>query len=383
MNLFNYQMLRVALATIGNLAGVGVFMVAVPLSKLGLNAIYSWSIGLALAICYSLVFVKLAEIRPDDTTFISCLTPKLQGLVGLLYWLAWIIGNAILLITLVEFFGQHAIYAGIAILVVLSVIIHFAPQERFEKIEMIANFLKFCFILILPFCLYLYNPNVLKMPLLTGNINDIVLHGVIACFWPFLGLEVARLFGKPGKDLRNGVLLGVIACFVLYVLFSFFMLGSIDLSEFASGQHPFKLLIHKYCGVQYFANVIFGVFVFTLLVTLCNWMSTTARLFLAFVEDNIFCKERCSKLTPSKNSFYGLWVATAITLILFLSTCFFDLYKQFDILCRMCLFLNFVIYGLCSWRLWQLTLNEREKILGAVAMIFIIAIFCINFFAYK
>jgi amino acid transporter len=363
--------LNIAFFVIGNVIGSGFFMMPALLAPLGSNILYSWMVAGSIAFIYSYIFGKLYTTFPDSSVMSDYFQNRaFKKFIAFSYWISCIIGNTGLLVIVVSGFNlssSNSLILALFLSAFLTYVNHVLRYETVANIEIVLTLLKFSLIIFCPIALFLCKPDLFSMPLPAGTNNDIIKIGV-ASFWVFLGLESAAVFGS-GKEAKHGLLIGVSACFTLYLLTSFFIIGVVPAQELAASSAPFILLFHTaklYALEPYIRFLV----IFTSLGALYGWIAATSKMSYLFAKDGVFPSIFLKK-TTSENSAAGLWTSSLLMCLLFVAVSFADGSKQFDIIANSCTYLTLVLYQICAYALWK---NSKEKMAQVVAICGIILV---------
>lgn len=335
---------------IGNIIGSGFFSVPAILAPIGLNLFYSWTITCSMAIIFALIFGRLYLAFPSASAlsdyFISV---PVRKLVAVFYWISCLIGNAGLLVILVQSLALPVsfIVLGLVVMLILTIINDRLQAETIAKIEIFLTISKFSILIGLPLLTILLKPTLFTLPAPAGSISKITSIGITS-FWAFIGIESAAMFGS-GSDAKRGLMKGVIACAILYVVTSLIVVGVVG--QEAVGVQPFALLAEKFLGSQWkmVASIIVAL---TCLGALHGWVATTSKLTLVYAKSDLFPVTFLKK-SPSGISFWGLWISSFATLLIFMLAGCMHVERQFSFIADLCVQLTLIIYAFCSYALFK------------------------------
>lgn len=357
----------VALFVIGNLVGSGFFMLPTLLAPIGGNLITSWAIAGTMAIMFAMMFGRLYMLFPNSSVMSDYFeTPLVKRAIGIVYWISCIIGNAGVLIVIVGSLNvTNPLLVGSLLMLFLTLANGMLAYENVARIEVILTILKFTILLALPVSLVIFKPDLFAMPSASGSKLQIA-STAISCFWAFLGIETAGVFGS-GKSAKRGLLIGVLACICLYVLTSLLIVGSVSKSELMASSMPFALFMNKIFGSGFDRYISF-IIAFTAFGALYGWVAATSKMSLLFAETKVF-PEKFLKKARSKTSNLGLWISSIATFLIFLSVSDMDISSQFSFVIDITVYLTFVLFALCSSVLIKRAEVKSDYFIGAFCIL--------------
>lgn len=377
---FMNSTLTVMFFVIGNLIGSGFFMMPALLAPIGSNLIYSWSFAFAIALVFSLIFGRLCVLYPKSSVLSDYFKNDIfQKTIAIVYWVACIIGNVGLLVVVISSLNLsiNIVFLGFVIISILTIANHFFNYNTIARIEILLTVLKFSILLIFPLVFLFLKPDMFVIPEFKGDALQVSKLG-ISCFWAFLGIETAAIFGS-GKSARNGLLLGIFVCSVLYIFSTLFVVGSVDAVELALSASPFSLVVNNFFQSNVYQSYIGFLIAFTSFGALYGWIAATGKMSLAYSKSNVFGKMFLKEST-SKNSVVGLWMSSFITFILFALISNIDLKSQFLLIADLCVYITFLIYLFCSFALLKISKNFLDYVFSILG---ILSVFLIFFFDLK
>jgi len=370
----NHSAFMVAMFVIGNLVGSGFFMMPSILAPIGSNLLYSWAIACSLALIFAYIFGRLSVLFPDSNVLSDYFEHKgFKKFIAISYWVSCIFGNVGLLVVVVcnlNFFTP--IINGTLVLLLLTLLNHYLSYECIEKMEIFLTILKFALLVFLPVLLFAMNPNIFSMPQANGSYNQVISIGV-SSFWAFLGIETASIFGN-GKSAQKGLMYGVVACCILYVLISLFIVGSISKEALIVSSSPFALLFSKAGISQNFSSFIIA---FTSFGALYGWIAATAKMALFYSKSNVFPKQFLTQ-TNSNLSTLGLWGSSILSILLFYSVSSMNLAQQFDFVATVCVYFTLFLYIFCAYVLFA-SKEYKDKIISAIGITSVLVSFAVSF----
>lgn len=357
----------VSLFVIGNVVGSGFFIMPSLLASLGSNLVYSWIVGCSMAIVFSLIFGRLYTIFPKISVLSDYFEHEsVKKVIAIVYWISCVVSNTGILIVLVGSlnFNVNPNILGLIVMFLLTIINAFVHYHTVERIEALLTVLKFGILVALPIAFFVWKPDIFTMPQQFGSKSQIMMLG-ISSFWAFLGIETAALFGS-GESARKGLLYGVLACSVLYIATSLFIVGSVPLEQIQNSSAPFVLLTRQFVGAGYEKYMSFLI-AFTSFGALYGWVAATGKMSLLFAESKTFGKIFLSK-TPSSNSSFGLWISSLGSILVFFAVSNLSIKDQFAFVADMCVYIVLFIYAMCSYVLFKNAKEVKYKLLSSIGM---------------
>lgn len=373
--------LTVTFFVIGNLVGAGFFLMPTSVAVLGFNLVWSWLIGAFIAFIFALIFGKLYVLYPGSRDLSDYFEDfDLKRSIAFLYWIGIVVGNVIVLTMAVAALKvcsfSYSLILGGGLIVLLSFGNYFFTEEDVAVIESFLSFLKFSLLLFIPIVIFISNPTQLSIPVAAGSIVDVLRVGLLS-FWSFMGIETAGVFGS-GKAARNGLLIGIFACFSLYVLSCFLIVGSVPVSLLIGGQELPLVYLVKFSKFSALSSCIGYLIAFTSIASLYGWFATSSKIALTFAKSGLFPRFFL-KVTKSHSSFWGLWGSAFLTFIIFAITSCFNVSQQFELIADFCVNISLIIFALCANVLYIKSDSFIDIALSLIGMIFVIVLLSMNF----
>lgn len=367
------EILTVAFFVIGNLIGVGFFMLPCEFAPLGMGMIGSWIIAISIALIYALIFGELAVLFPQSSVLSDYMTDKTaKKCVAYFYWMSTVISNVLLLNpTGLDFYGYKLIVSFV-ILLVITLMNHFLKYETIANIEIVLSALKFTLLIFMPLFIFFSNPDLLTFPTIKTEFNEILKIGITS-FLAFIGIETASMFGK-GKNMKKGLLIGVLVSFCLYFVASFIIIGMVPYEELMATRMPFVSLL-VVGGYGYFAPYISFIIAFVCFCTLYGWVASASKAALFFAESDLF-PEIFSLKTKSETSLYGLWLSSISAFVLYVLVNVFNVTSHFSTIADTAIYLIFIVYGMSAFVLFNKTESKFYKFVSCLGMILICFVLC-------
>lgn len=370
------EILTVAFFVIGNLVGAGFFCLPIVFASLGFSMIFSWFIALSIALVYTMIFGKLAIIFPNSSVLSDYISDEnIKKCVAYFYWFVAVLSNMVLVNTNeLSLFGSKMLL-GFVIVLIITFINHYFEYETVANIEIMITGLKFALLIFLPVFLFFSNPDLFVMSSESVSIKSIVNVG-ITTFWAFIGIEMASIFGK-GKNVRIGLVIGVLATFILYVVSSFIIIGMVSKSELTKiGAQPFISLI-QVAGYGRYSEYISYLVGFVCACTLYGWVAGASKIALSYADCGLF-HEVFKKKTRSGMSLVGLWLSSFIVYILYFGCYYFDVKNNFLFIADICIYILFLLYFICAYVLYSKVqkVSKFYSYLSILGMILIFIAMC-------
>jgi APA family basic amino acid/polyamine antiporter len=361
--------LLVAFFVIGNVVGSGFFYMPSILAPLGMGMLFSWLISGVIAIVFALIFGRLYVIFPQHNLLGDYFSHHtIRRGISLLYWLSCIIGNTGLVMVIASCFNLPHLYTELFIIVLLTEMNLRFRAKFIEKFGVILTISKFVILIGMPIIFLFMKPYVFKVPPFSGNLKTICLVG-ISSFWSFLGIESAGVFGS-GESARKGLIYGVLACCVLYVVTSIIILGCVPKDTLINAGMPFGSFASVFLGdaVKPYINFVIALTAFG---ALHGWVAATSKIALLGAKTGNFGK-LFEKSTKSDVSFWGLIISSIISALIVLGVSNFEAYKQFSIVADLCVFWTFLIYFACALHLFLNADRKNDKIVAFLGMFLVL-----------
>lgn len=366
---------------IGNIIGSGFFMLPANLAPFGSNMLWSWIISGTMAMVFATILGKLAMIFPNSGSIMGYLKnikrPSILKSISIIYWVSAIIGNSALVIAMLGTiqFNIDISIIGICSIILLSTVNDILESSSIEKFGIFLTISKFAILIGLPISLLIYKPTLFSWPASYGSFSGVVDSGISA-FWAFLGIETAAMFGK-GKAAKNALFWGVIACLLLYISSSLIVIGVVPTQELANSTAPFALFAEKFLGGAEWKYWVGIVALATCFGTLHGWIAATSRMAYECAKENLFPAFFLKK-SPSGASFWGLWISSLGTAMIFLSVQNMNLQDQFVFIADLTIFFVFIFYAFCAYSLIISSKSVFDKLISYFGIAFILISFILN-----
>lgn len=370
--------LVVALFVIGNLVGSGFFMLPSLLAPIGSNLFYSWAIAGSMAIMFAFMFGRLYVLFPESSVLSDYFNnPIFKKVIAMVYWVSCIIGNTgVLIIIVASLKIPYPIIVGGVVITLLTLANGAMPYKNIAKIEILLTILKFFILALLPLSLFIFNSGMFCLPKYLGTQSQVVATG-ISCFWAFLGIETASVFGS-GRAARKGLLIGVISCAILYVVTSLLIVSAVPANELMNSNMPFALFVNTVFGPGMEKYIAFLI-AFTAFGALYGWVAATSKMSLIYAQTNVFPKQFLKK-AHSQTSLLGLILSSLASLILFICVSDMNINKQFLFVSDITVYITFAIYGFCAYILLRNAKNYWDYVIAFSGML---SVFISFMFDYK
>ncbi len=347
---------------VGNMIGVGIFLLPATLAKYGSISLLGWFFTAAGALVLAKIFSNFSKIIVSKSGGPYVYSKAGFGdFIGFLvawgYWIACWVGNgaiAIAIIGAASFFIPElatnrvlSVSLGLALIWIFTWINSRGIKES-GKIQLITTILKILpllFVVIVGIFFF----KIEKFPAfnLTGGSDFSAISAVAALtLYSFLGIECATIpagnIENPEKTIPRATMLGTIIVTILYVLGTIVLFGILPLETLQNSPAPFaeaaKIIGGDYGG--YF--VAFGVLVSGIGV-LNGWILITGQISMATAKDDLFpdfFKKENKKGAPINGFVIGGVLSSFVMLINYSE----GLVEQFEIIVGLTVFVVLIPY---------------------------------------
>jgi len=292
---------------VGNMIGVGIFLLPSTLSNYGSISILGWVLTAAGALILAKIFSNFSKIIVSKSGGPYVYSKEGFGdFIGFLvawgYWIACWVSNgaiAIAVIGAASFFvpelatnSELSVSIGLGLIWIFTWINSRGIKES-GKIQLITTIIKILPLLfIIIFGLFFFKLENFPAFNLTGESNFSTLSAVATLtLYAFLGIESATIpagdIENPEKTIPRATMLGTIITTVLYILGTVVLFGILPLDILQNSPAPFaeaaKVMAGDYGG--YFVAV--GVIISGIGV-LNGWILITGQISMATAKDDLF-----------------------------------------------------------------------------------------------
>ena len=292
---------------VGNMIGVGIFVLPAVLSNYGSISLLGWVFTAVGALILAKIFSNFSKIIVSKSGGPYVYSKAGFGdFIGFLvawgYWIACWVSNgaiAIAIIGAASFFVPElatnsvlSVSLGLGLIWIFTWINSRGIKEsgRVQLVTTVIKILPLLFIII--FGLFFFNIDNFPSFNLTGENNFSTLSAVATLtLYAFLGIECATIpagnIENPGKTIPRATMLGTIITTVLYILGTVVLFGILPLDILQNSPAPFaeaaKVMGGEYGG--YFVAI--GVIISGLGV-LNGWILITGQISMATAKDDLF-----------------------------------------------------------------------------------------------
>lgn len=347
---------------IGNMIGVGIFLLPAKLAKYGSISILGWIFSAIGALILAKIFSNLSKMIVNKSggpyTYARAGFGDFIGfLVAWGYWLCIWMSNGAIAIAIVgalSFFfpilNENSLYA---VIVGLSIIWMFMwinsrgvkTSGRVQVITTILKILPLAFVILVG--LFYFDFDNIPSFNLTGESN-LAIFPVVATItlFAFLGIESATVpaenVERPEVTIPKATMLGTMITTTIYILGTVVLFGILPIDTMQNSPAPFaeaaKLIVGDYGG--YFVAV--GMIISGLGV-LNGWTLIMAQIPMATAKDNLF--PRIFKKENKKGApIMGLIIGSLLTSLIMLMNLSDGLVEQFNFITDIAVFTNLVPY---------------------------------------
>jgi APA family basic amino acid/polyamine antiporter len=292
---------------VGNMIGVGIFVLPAVLSNYGSVSLVGWLLTAAGALILAKIFSNLSKIVVSKSggPYVYSKTGfgEFTGfLVAWGYWISCWISNGAIAIAIIgaasffvpELAANSALSASLALILIwFFTWINSLGIKESGRVQLITTILKILpLIFIIVFGVFFFDVNNLPKFNLTGESDFSAVSAVATLtLYAFLGIECATIpagnIKNPEKTIPKATMFGTIIVTILYILGTLILFGILPIEVLQKSPAPFaeaaKIMGGEYGG--YFVAV--GVIISGLGV-LNGWILITGQISLATAKDNLF-----------------------------------------------------------------------------------------------
>ena len=292
---------------VGNMIGVGIFVLPAVLSNYGSVSLVGWLFTAAGALILAKIFSNLSKIVVSKSggPYVYSKTGfgEFTGfLVAWGYWISCWISNGAIAIAIIgaasffvpELAANSALSASLALILIwFFTWINSLGIKESGRVQLITTILKILpLIFIIVFGVFFFDVNNLPKFNLTGESDFSAISAVATLtLYAFLGIECATIpagnIKNPEKTIPKATMFGTIIVTILYILGTLILFGILPIEVLQKSPAPFaeaaKIMGGEYGG--YFVAV--GVIISGLGV-LNGWILITGQISLATAKDNLF-----------------------------------------------------------------------------------------------
>lgn len=346
---------------IGNMIGVGIFILPAALSKYGSISLLGWVFTTIGALILAKIFSNLSKIVKKSGGPYAYPKEAFGDFIGFLiawgYWLSCWIGNAALAIAIIgalSFFfpilESNVLYK---VLIGLSLIWTFTwintrgikESGRVQVITTILKLLPLVFVIVIG--IFFFKLDNFPEFNLTSE-SDFATFPMVAALtlYAFLGLECATIpsqsINNPEKTIPRATMYGTLITAIVYILGTVVLFGILPIERLQSSAAPFaeaaKIIAGDFGG--YFVAI--GVIISGIGV-LNGWILVTGQVPMATAKDGLFpklFKKENKKGAPA----FGLITGSVLTTVVLLMNLSEGLVDQFKFIVDIVVFVALVPY---------------------------------------
>lgn len=347
---------------VGNMIGVGIFVLPAALAKYGSISLLGWMFTAIGAIILAKIFSNFSKILVNKSGGPYAYPRAGFGdFIGFLmawgYWVACWVGNggiAIAIVGALSFFfpvlETHSLYQvsiGLSLIWLFTWINTRGIKEsgRVQVVTTVLKLVPLAFVIIVG--VFFFDINNFPAFNLTGE-NDFATFPVVAALtlYAFLGIECATIptanVENPEVNVPKATMFGTILTGIVYILGTIILFGILPIDVLQNSAAPFaeaaKLIAGDFGG--YFVAV--GVIISGLGV-LNGWILVTGQMPMATANDNLFpkiFKKENKKGAPAVSLVIGSILSSLVMLMSFTE----GLVDQFQIIVEIVVFVALVPY---------------------------------------
>ncbi len=362
---------------VGNMIGVGIFVLPAALASYGSISILGWIFTAAGAIILAKIFSNFSKIVVNKSGGPYAYSREGFGdFVGFLiawgYWISVWVSNGAIAIAIVgalSFFfpvlatnSYYAVFTGLS-LIWLFTWINTKGIKESGKVQVITTALKLLPLLfVILVGLFFFDTANFPPFNLTGN-SDFATFPVVAALtlYAFLGLECATVpaanVKNPEVTISRATMLGTVLTAVVYILGTVVLFGIVPLDLLQNSAAPFAEAA-KRIGGDYAGYFVAGGVVISGLGVLNGWMIIVGQVPMATAKDNLFppiFKKENKNGAPIIGLIIGSLLSSAVMLMNFTQ----GLVDQFKFIAEITVFSAVIPYVFTA-AAYPLVLIERK-----------------------
>lgn len=258
---------------IGNMIGVGIFMLPASLSEYGSISIFGWIISGIMALLIAVIFRNITYTFNDSNNPIDYLESIFGDFIGFFiiwgYWISILLVNASIAIAITSYLSvftdiiqkrEFAILISILIVLVIAFINYNGIKNtgNFQLITTILKIVPLTTTIFLGFYFFDIN-NFFPINLSSETNFKAITITTTLTFFAFLGIESASIpadkISNPKKNIPKSTMIGTIITFCIYVFSMIAIIGIMHPNEIYMSSAPFADAIGFILG-NYGKNII-------------------------------------------------------------------------------------------------------------------------------
>ncbi len=296
---------------VGNVIGSGIFMSPASLAAATnpKSALLAWVITAVGSLLIALSFANMGAAIPKTGGPIAYTRAAFGSfpafLIAWTYWIGAWVGNAAIITAFMSYFTYFvpalkdmpmACFLICTGILWIFTLVNILGVKEAGMVGIVTTALKIVPLLVFIVLAALnFNSDLLNTaskpefaPVNFGTVSA----GIGIALWAFVGLESATIpageIKNPEKNIRRSTIFGTLICAIIYILVSFFAMGSMDQATLAESSSPLADVINKAIGGTWGGTFIaLGAVISTLGAT-SGWILTTARSGFAGAEGKLF-----------------------------------------------------------------------------------------------
>ncbi|MFZ9034963.1 MAG: APC family permease [Francisellaceae bacterium] len=313
------------LITVSNMIG-GFFIVPSALAKLGAISLFGWIGAFIGALSLAAVFAILAKNAGENGGMLIQIELKLGRKVAFIatlsYWFTCLIGNTAFLSELIGGFTPWFPWFNspsgtlLSTLILLWLLIALVIQGM--KLALSIQALVSIAIFVIMLTVIVIGSGHFHADYLSHYANNdhkpiwlIISHGILICFWCFMGLETASVLSsivrRPTFSIPVIVLSSVVISFLLCALASLILLASLPHEILVNSSAPFVTFFTHFNGS--IVGIIVGAIInITMMVSLIGWLIVQSEPMCVAAQREIMPKwflKRSAKAVPINSLMIG------------------------------------------------------------------------------
>lgn len=373
---------------VGNMIGVGVFVLPASLAKYGTIGIFGWVFTTIGALILAKIFGNLSRIVTKSGGPYVYPKEGFGDFIGFLiawgYWISCWVGNAAIAIAVVGalsfFFPIIETSALFSVSIGLSLIWFFTwvnskgvkESGRVQVVTTVFKLLPLIFVILVG--MFFFRTENLPAFNLTEQSNFATLPSVAALtLYAFLGLECATIPAESIRDAENVIpkatMLGTVIAAIVYILGTVVLFGILPIDVLQSSPAPFAEAA-KYISGDFGGYFVAAGVIVSGIGVLNGWILVMGQIPLATAKDNLF-----PKVFKSQNKkgapIIGLVIGSILTTLVMLMNLSEGLVDQFNFIVDIVVFVALVPY-LFTAAAYVLILIERKMYVDSWVKTFVL-----------
>ncbi|MDR1032378.1 MAG: amino acid permease [Holosporales bacterium] len=298
---------------VGNMVGVGAYMIPAALAKYGTFAVVGWIVGSMGAVFLALVFAWLSQWTDapgGPYVYVRKVFGKFAGYqMAVSYWIMGPVGNAGLIVSPLgylstfcpAFASNHWLSASFGLAMIWGFTwLNFFEIKVVSSVQIFGTVLKVApLILFGVLGIFLFDPHILNQPAIVSDASGGL--GALSCvssaaavsMWSFIGLESGTVpsdsINNPKKTVFRATIIGVLVVALVYILGCIAIMSIIPQEVLMKSPAPYVDAVTLICGpTSGFVMAVVGII--GLVFSLNGWIFIPGYVARCAAEDGLFPK---------------------------------------------------------------------------------------------